>query len=156
MRDLMGRVVVVLLVVAGLCGLAVTEAAAQSQRALPSASDTRPFVEQADGGAHGQFQLLNLGSVERLCQPYTGTVTTRDQGVESFAIYDKASGHTLIVRPQLNPYNALLVVEWFQSVWLRPHVTWTPIHLDGDGVRDLIGHDAHTGQIVRVFRRGCQ
>jgi hypothetical protein len=127
-----------------------SSALAQPARTIPTAAD-RPFVEVAEPGASGSFQVIALKAV---------TIVGNDPvQPDDVLIYDRATGWALIVRNVDTPSGEWLALaapfrECFQSVQLRPGMTWAAIDLDRDRRTDLIGHDPATGEIVRLYQRG--
>lgn len=133
---------------------------AQTQRDTPAEQfNGQRFVEVAEPGAIGDFQILALKVTPARCTPInpyaSGPATVlQPKATEDIVIYDRASGSALIVRTF--PFVGLgHITERFEFWTLRDGVTWTVADLDGDGNSDLIGHDKRTGEIVRVYRKNA-
>ena len=137
-----------------------TQAQTLSQRDTPTASFTdQRFVEIAEPGAMGDFQILALTVTPQRCTPVnpyaSGPATVlQPKATEDLLIYDRTSGNALLVIT--TPFLGLgHITERFEFWTLREGVTWTVVDLDGDGNSDLIGHDKRTGEIVRAYRKNA-
>lgn len=135
-----------------LFGLATTSSAQSQVRDIP-ASNGQAFVEQVDNGAPGDFQILALPDTKTFCNPYGGGSTSTTKSTTDFAFYYRPTGHVLIVRTDVIPYSPLQILESFETAKLSPGLTWTALHLDGDGRTDMIAHDPVTGKVVRAYQR---
>lgn len=105
------------------------------------------FVEVVESGAAGDYQLIGLRWHSDFNAP------------DDLLIYDRANGQALLVVAVGVPLPGLWatsfpLVECLTWVTLRPGLRLEAIDLDRDGRRDLIGHNALTGEVVRLYRRG--
>lgn len=122
--------------------------------ALPAVAQTRPapalstpntFVEQVDQGAPGDFAWVSLRDAD---------------GADDLVIYDRSTGAVWLVRNYGPIYGTSFpasfpIGENACGLTLRPGLTTLiATDIDADGRDDLIGHNKHTGLVVRYFARG--
>lgn len=137
-----------------------TSTFAQDTRTAPAKNDPRPFVEQADPGAFGNFQIIRLKGLRMQVNPYAtpgpkGNCFAEEKTVNDFAIYDPSTGSLLLATADLATLGMMPTIATdYQLVQIRPNLVLTAIELDGDGRDDMIGHDRLTGEVVRFYRRG--
>ena len=138
--------------------LSLTAASAFAQRPIPPEGPDL-FVEDADPGATGDFQVVSLSALTAPhCNPYTGEASGGgERKPANFFIYNRTTGKTLFVWTAIGATASgqpVVIFESYAETKLPAFTKWTAIDLEGDGFDDIIGHRETDGAILREFVRG--